>query len=177
MFYNPANWYWIVGDNATQVWSSARVAYVPATDATYAAWLLAGGLPTRILSEAELQAVLTGQYPPGWPPTLAQKAMALLAAGLTITSPAIGLTSVAFAADADTQAHVNAEVTSILLNGTFADGTATVMWADMTGTAHAIPSVAAFKPFASAIAAFVAGVMKCILGISTTLPASVVVIA
>ena len=32
MFYNPANWYWLVGGDASRVYSSARAAYVPATD-------------------------------------------------------------------------------------------------------------------------------------------------
>jgi hypothetical protein len=61
--YNPSNWYWAVGGSTSQVWSSAAAAYVPATDATYAAWLAAGNAPTPIDSEASLAAVLQAAYP------------------------------------------------------------------------------------------------------------------
>jgi hypothetical protein len=63
--YNPSNWYWAVGGSTSQVWSSAAAAYVPATDATYAAWLAAGNAPTPIDSEASLATVLQAAYPAG----------------------------------------------------------------------------------------------------------------
>jgi hypothetical protein len=44
--YTVQNWYWVVG--GSQVYSSASASYVPATDTTYAAWLAAGGVPTKI---------------------------------------------------------------------------------------------------------------------------------
>jgi hypothetical protein len=56
--YNPANWYWFVNDNVAQVFSSATGNYVPADDATFAAWKADGTMPTRIASEAELGEVL-----------------------------------------------------------------------------------------------------------------------
>jgi hypothetical protein len=56
--YDPANWYWIVGGNEAQVFSSAVGNYVPANDATFLAWKADGTLPTRIASEAELGEVL-----------------------------------------------------------------------------------------------------------------------
>jgi hypothetical protein len=65
--YNAANWYWVVAGSTTQVYSSAGAGYVPATDPTYATWIDAGYNPTRIDSEASLQAVLETQYPAGWP--------------------------------------------------------------------------------------------------------------
>jgi hypothetical protein len=37
IIYNPTSWYWVVGGNQTEVWSSAALAYVPVTDATYVA--------------------------------------------------------------------------------------------------------------------------------------------
>jgi len=58
MEYNPRNWYWIVAGSTTQVYSSASGDYVPVADATYQAWLAAGGVPTSIASEAELGDVL-----------------------------------------------------------------------------------------------------------------------
>jgi hypothetical protein len=57
-FYNPANWYWIVGGNEAQVFSSAIGNYVPADDATFLAWKADGTIPTRIASEVELGEVL-----------------------------------------------------------------------------------------------------------------------
>jgi len=60
--YNPKDWYWIVAGSTTQVFSSARQAYVPVTDATYLAWR-AANFPTQIISEVELIAVLAQQAP------------------------------------------------------------------------------------------------------------------
>lgn len=56
--YRPADHYWIVAGDETRRWSSAASAYVPQENAGYLAWLAAGGLPARIASEAELDAVL-----------------------------------------------------------------------------------------------------------------------
>jgi len=56
--YNPANWYWIVAGDESRAFSSAVGNYVPAGDATFAAWKADGTVPTRILNEAELGEVL-----------------------------------------------------------------------------------------------------------------------
>lgn len=56
--YDPFTWYWIVGGDESKVWSSAAQAYVPISDASYAAWCEVGDLPTRIASEADLCAAL-----------------------------------------------------------------------------------------------------------------------
>ena len=56
--YDPSNWYWIVGGNETQVFSSAVGNYVPANDAAFVAWQADGSTPTRIASEADLGEVL-----------------------------------------------------------------------------------------------------------------------
>jgi hypothetical protein len=56
--YDPIAHYWIVAGDDTQVWSSALPGYVAADNADYLAWRDAGGLPTRIASEEELDAVL-----------------------------------------------------------------------------------------------------------------------
>jgi hypothetical protein len=49
--YDPSNWYWIVGGNEAQVFSSATGNYVPANDAAFAAWQADGSMPTRIVNE------------------------------------------------------------------------------------------------------------------------------
>lgn len=65
MIYTPNNWYWIVGGDEANVWSSASYSSIPITDATYTAWLAAGGQPTPIATKAELQAVFADAYPAG----------------------------------------------------------------------------------------------------------------
>ena len=76
--YNPKNWYWAVGADTTQVWSSAAAAYVAVDDADYLAWL-EENLPTHNASEAELKAVFAEQYPAGWPGiVIAEQAQAAL---------------------------------------------------------------------------------------------------
>lgn len=38
MLYNPADCYWIVANDTSQVWSSKIMQYIPASDTTYRAW-------------------------------------------------------------------------------------------------------------------------------------------
>lgn len=86
MIYNPADWYWIVGNDATQVYSSARAASVPASDSQYLAFLARGGGATPIASLAELAEVLAAQYPAGMLTTYANaKQWGLAIGGYTIT--------------------------------------------------------------------------------------------
>jgi hypothetical protein len=56
--YDPKDWYWIVGGNEAQIFSSATGNYVPANDAAFLAWKADGTMPTRIASEVELGEVL-----------------------------------------------------------------------------------------------------------------------
>ena len=65
--YTPSDWYWFIGSDDTQVWSSKRYNLVPVGDAEYAAWLDLdpGNLPTKVPTMAELEAVLAAQYPAG----------------------------------------------------------------------------------------------------------------
>jgi len=95
---------------------------------------------------------------------------AAFAAGLAITSTGTPALNGTYPIDPATQAHIQAEVVSILLNGTFADGTGTVVWLDTAGASHTFASVAAFKAFASAVAAYVAALFKYAEGTLTTLP-------
>ena len=63
---NPfANWYWLVGDDATRVWSSAAAAYLSTSDPGYQDWLAAGGRPAPVANEAVLAAALRANFPPG----------------------------------------------------------------------------------------------------------------
>ena len=56
--YSPSNWYWRVGGDNTQVYSSANGDFVPVNDATYQAWTARGNAPTNIDTNANLGAVL-----------------------------------------------------------------------------------------------------------------------
>ncbi len=56
--YTPANWYWIVAGDASQVYASALAAYVATDDPDFTVWCEDGNLPTKIASEAELGDVL-----------------------------------------------------------------------------------------------------------------------
>lgn len=116
--------------------------------------------------------------PPGGPPpppTLAQQAATSLAAGITITSTSTPALDGTYAATVTAQQQITAEITSILLNDTFADGTTTIEWLDTSGAAHAF-TVAQFKTLATAIAAFVSGCVKAMNGQATTLPAAAMTI-
>lgn len=67
--FDPADWYWFVGGDLTQVYSSAAAAYVPSRDPTFVAWVNAGYTATRIDSEQELWDYLNGRVLNGTPPT------------------------------------------------------------------------------------------------------------
>ena len=180
--YSASNWFWSVAEATDRVYSSARAAYVPVADATYQAWLEEGETPTVIASEAELRDVLREQYPAGWaatPPTPAEQAVAALGAGLTITSPTLGVTAIPFDVGPDTQNHITAEVTSILLDGTFVGGASTIAWPDLIipYPAQHLWTVDQFKVFARAQGAYVAALYKVINGTATTLPPASVTLA
>ena len=102
-------------------------------------------------------------------PSLAAQAAALLAGGLTVTSTGTSTLNGVYACDATAQQHISAELISVMLNGTFADGTGTVQWQDISGALHGF-TVAQWKPLAVAIGVFVAAAIKVQIGASTTLP-------
>lgn len=56
--FTPRDWYWIVGESTTQVYSSKTGDFVPVANAQYQAWLAQGKLPTKIDTEANLGEVL-----------------------------------------------------------------------------------------------------------------------
>ncbi|MDE2468202.1 MAG: hypothetical protein KGL35_05540 [Bradyrhizobium sp.] len=107
---------------------------------------------------------------------LIAEAQALLAGPVTITSTSTPALNGSYGITAQDQAHVLSEVQSIMLNGTFADGSSTVAWPDASGVVHTF-SVAEFKAFATAIGAFVAACYKVLNGSSTSLPSAALTIA
>lgn len=57
-FFNPAAWYWFVGADQTQVYSSAGGSFVLVADAAFQTWLAAGNNPTTINGLPDLAGVL-----------------------------------------------------------------------------------------------------------------------
>ena len=113
---------------------------------------------------------VTGSWPPPPPPlTLAQQAAALLTGTVAITSTSTASLSGNYTVTQADQNHIAAEIQSIMLTNTFADGTTTVSWPDSTGVLHTF-TIAEFKTFAMALGSFVAACYKCITGATTTLP-------
>ena len=112
---------------------------------------------------------LVAYTPPVPAPTLAQQAAASLSVGLAITSTATASLDATYPCNANAQAQLSAEVISLMLNGTFADGTDTIDWVDITGTGHTM-SIAQFKTVATAIGAYVSGLTKCINGQASAMP-------
>lgn len=93
--YDPANHYWIVGGDADRFWSSALPGYVPGDDDGYIDWRGGGGLPARIASEEELDAVLAaageGIRAPHPPKRTVPKSVVvsrLIAAGMIVAAKA-----------------------------------------------------------------------------------------
>lgn len=65
MSYNIADWYWIVGGDTSQLWSSKKPGFVPPTDPDYLNFVRLGGGPTRIGSLPELIDLFYSNYKPG----------------------------------------------------------------------------------------------------------------
>ena len=56
--YNPKDWYWFVAGDNSSVYSSKTGNFVSLTEPAYLAWSALGGVPTNIVSAAELGEVL-----------------------------------------------------------------------------------------------------------------------
>lgn len=61
--FDPANWYWIVGGDNSQAYSSASGRYVPSNDAAFLAWKANGNSPTHVNTEFDLGTELAPYYP------------------------------------------------------------------------------------------------------------------
>jgi hypothetical protein len=79
--YRPDNWYWFVGADTDNVWSSARAMNVPISDADYVAWLANHSMTPQMASMAELEDTLRQSFPRGTPRTYAADARFRKASG------------------------------------------------------------------------------------------------
>ena len=136
--------------------------YDPANSnlAAYQAWVNAGNKPASLM-----------------PSSAVLNALALLAAGLAVTStatPALnGTYMVSGVAGEGLQAEYNAILQNAVLaqNETFADGTTSLNWPDKTGTGHTF-TIAQFKTLISAVSLFVSQCAQYASGLTATLPAA-----
>jgi hypothetical protein len=60
-----SDWYWTIGDDTANVWSSRRAMLVAIEDPEYIAWQAAGGGPTPAATMQDLETYLAKHYPPG----------------------------------------------------------------------------------------------------------------
>jgi hypothetical protein len=64
--YNVNDWYWQVGGDTTEVWSSSRFAYVPVNDAFFQQWLSNGNSLVQIDGIKSLMQVMASQRIPNY---------------------------------------------------------------------------------------------------------------
>jgi hypothetical protein len=86
IIFTPNNWYWFVGGDQTQVFSSASNSFVPIDDPIFVTWSAdSHNAPNNISSMLELRDVLIniGVIPqPNAPVSLRQAHLAIIQAGL-----------------------------------------------------------------------------------------------
>lgn len=64
--YVASDWYWFIGGDTGNVWSSARAMLLPVSDSTYAAWAAVDGNFTQtVASMDELKATMAISFPAG----------------------------------------------------------------------------------------------------------------
>lgn len=110
------------------------------------------------------------------PETTAQKATALLAAGLTITSTGAPALNATYACDALSQADIVAIETSLNAGKGFPGGATTFNYPDVTGSMHAFTETD-FSDFAAAVRDFVYACKSVAAGASATLPSAAATIS
>jgi hypothetical protein len=151
--FNPRNWYWIVGDNPTQVYSSAQAVFVSIDDQTYQDWLaLPTNNPTVIANSTALQEVLDGIYPLGTP---SGQVLDLLNQGLAITSNSNSSLNGTYAIDSAACQTINSITTGITNKSmTLPGGGSTFVYPDIDGDAHSW-NINAFTDFAQTVMNYV----------------------
>lgn len=167
--YSPTDHYWIVAGSTTQVWSSARMAYVPATDETYQAWRESGNYATVINSGADLYNVM-----------LAQVAPAIMAGGVTVTSTATPALNGKYSVDATSIGNITALSTGIAAGKPLPGGGSSFNYPDAANAMHAFSS-ADFLDFAAAIEGYIYNFEQTLLTLLTggtaSMPAASLTIA
>ena len=60
--YNISNWYWVIGGDQANVWSSTRAALVPVDDTDYVAWLTTNQIHRKYHSMDEARGCLSERF-------------------------------------------------------------------------------------------------------------------
>lgn len=100
---------------------------------------------------------------------------AMPATSLTISSTSAPALNGTYGLGPLESAGMQGEVNAIVLDNTFADGSAALNWPDTKGTGHSF-TVAQFKSFATAIALYRAERVQYCAGVVTTAPSNAVTI-
>ena len=136
MYYTPSNWYWVVAGSTTEVFASARSAYVSSSDATYLAWIAAGNRATNIDTEANLIGVLAEAAPGVTVPSVAgliaytqAKQAAIASGGISVN---VGSTSFPTMVEASTSVSGLTLLNSAVAVAA-ANPSATTAWVPSTG--------------------------------------------
>ena len=131
--------------------------------AQYLAWVAQGNTATPYTAPA---------------PTPAQQAAAAIAAGVTINSTGTPAINGLYACDPITISDISAEMLSVLANGVFTNGGASLTWPLANGTHVTFPSVPVFKAWATAIGGYVSACKQFGIGVTgAVLPSSTITIA
>lgn len=102
-------------------------------------------------------------------PTLSEQASTALAGGCQIASTSTPSLNATYACTPSAIMNIQAEMISILVNGTFTNGNGSISWPDVTGTPRTF-TVAQFKAFATAMGGFVGTLSPIASGMTGTLP-------
>ncbi len=153
------------------VWTDAAKTQVSA---------MSNGIPVLIPADprnrdfASLDPATIGAYTPP-PVTPADGAAAALAAGLTITSTGTPTLDGTYALVGETQIFMLAEMVSLSANGTFTNGSTTILWPDVSGGGHSF-NPTQFKNLAAACGAYINALKAIISNDAGTLPANTVTV-
>jgi hypothetical protein len=152
MMYDASNWYWCVGGDASNVWSSKRAMSVPIDDAEYTAWLAAVGGPSPLATMQELYDLLAGQFPAGSLQTYNPDArFSRASVGVIVTS----LSPVAFNTDVVSRNTINSTYTYLI-----AKGSGSVEWKMSDGSFVTLDG-AQITTLMNSVAAFVQACFDC----------------
>ena len=161
--YNPLDWYWFVGGNTSQVYSSARAEYVPVSDTTYVAWAV-NNTATSILNAPELYEVLILQWIPS-----------VFAAGINITSTGTPSLNDTYPLDPQSQQYITSISTGVAAGKGLPGGGSTFMYNGHSFTA------ANFLAFAQAAEDYAYNLVQALGGIvisgAGSMPSSNITIA
>jgi len=169
---DPSDWYWIVDDDTTQVWSSAKARYVTLTDPLYEEWL-ESHTPTKIDSEASLFGILMDKYPSGTP---MGRLLAMMNGAIQITSSSKPSLNGTYAIDSASRGNITGIATSINAGLGVPGGAETFNYPDIQGQPHQW-TASLFIEFAREVMNFVYAISQVLGGHSVDIPSQPITIS